>query len=72
MSTVWESIKSFISGRSGLAIVAGVPARVIRYRFDDETIAQMQALQWWGWDDEKLKRNGDKFCNPQRLLEESK
>lgn len=29
------------------AIVAGAPARIVRYRFDEETIAQLLDLQWW-------------------------
>ena len=37
-------------------IVAGVPARPIRKRFDEETIAKLQALRWWDWDEERLKR----------------
>ena len=31
------------------AIVAGVPARVIRYRFSEEIIERLLALQWWDW-----------------------
>ena len=37
-------------------IVAGVPARPIRKRFDGETIAKLEALRWWDWDEEKIKR----------------
>lgn len=29
------------------AIVGGIPARIIRYRFDAETIAELLALRWW-------------------------
>jgi acetyltransferase-like isoleucine patch superfamily enzyme len=29
------------------AIAAGVPARVLRKRFDDESIAELMRLQWW-------------------------
>lgn len=38
-------------------IVGGVPARPIRKRFDDETIRKLEALRWWDWDEEKLRRN---------------
>jgi acetyltransferase-like isoleucine patch superfamily enzyme len=31
-------------------IVGGVPAKRIRKRFDDATIAQLEALQWWQYD----------------------
>ena len=32
------------------AVVAGVPARVIRYRFDEKTIDELLDLQWWRYD----------------------
>ncbi|MFN0263947.1 CatB-related O-acetyltransferase [Tepidamorphus sp. 3E244] len=32
------------------SIVAGDPARVVRTRFDDETIARLLAVRWWYWD----------------------
>lgn len=38
-------------------IVGGVPARPIRKRFDDETVRRLEALRWWDWDEEKLRRN---------------
>jgi acetyltransferase-like isoleucine patch superfamily enzyme len=31
------------------AIVAGNPARVARYRFSDEIIAEMLKIAWWDW-----------------------
>lgn len=39
------------------AIVGGVPAKVIRYRFPEEVIAKLQELKWWDMPDEKLKKN---------------
>lgn len=36
------------------AIVAGNPARVVRYRFAPESIARLQALAWWDWPEEKI------------------
>ncbi len=38
-------------------IVGGVPAKPIRRRFDDETIAELLRLRWWDWDKEKISRN---------------
>ena len=38
------------------AIVAGVPAKVVRMRFDGESIARLEALAWWDWDDSKITR----------------
>lgn len=38
-------------------IVGGVPARPIRRRFDDAAVAELEALRWWDWDAEKIRRN---------------
>ena len=46
-------------------IVGGVPARTIRKRFDEETVRKLEALKWWDWPLEKIRRylpyikNGD-------------
>ncbi len=37
------------------AIMGGVPARVIRYRFDDKTIARLLKVKWWNLPDEVLQ-----------------
>ncbi len=37
-------------------IVGGVPARPIRKRFDDATIERLEALRWWDWDEEAIRR----------------
>lgn len=42
-------------------IVAGVPARPIRKRFDDNIIEKLLSLKWWEFDDEKLKNNIEIF-----------
>ncbi len=39
------------------AIAAGVPARVIAYRFDKEVIDLMLKLKWWDWDFDKVADN---------------
>lgn len=37
-------------------IVGGVPAKPIRCRFDDATVEKLEALRWWDWDEDRLKR----------------
>lgn len=37
-------------------IVAGVPTRIIRRRFDEQTITKLESIRWWNWDYEKIKR----------------
>lgn len=39
------------------AIVAGNPARIIRYRFDEDTIAALLTIRWWDWPEEKVNAN---------------
>jgi len=41
------------------AIVAGNPGRVVKYRFDEETIAEMLAIAWWDWPEERVLENLD-------------
>lgn len=36
-------------------IVAGNPARVIRKRFDEDTISRLLYLKWWQWSDDKIE-----------------
>lgn len=38
------------------AIVGGVPAKIIKYRFDEETIGKLLSLKWWNWSKEILKK----------------
>lgn len=43
------------------AIVAGVPARVIRYRFPDKIVEALMALRWWDMDEGILKSKIDLY-----------
>lgn len=38
-------------------IVGGVPAKPIRKRFDDQTIATLLKMKWWDWPEEKIAQN---------------
>lgn len=39
------------------AIVGGVPAKIIRYRFEPHVIEKLLELQWWNLDDKVLKKH---------------
>lgn len=39
------------------AIVAGNPARIIRYRFAEEVIQALLAIAWWDWPRSKISRH---------------
>ena len=49
------------------AIVGGVPARVLRYRYDDETIAFLQKIQWWNNSPSWFKEHWELLCDMDRL-----
>ncbi len=36
------------------AIAAGVPAKVLRQRFDDTTVQRLLETAWWNWPHERL------------------
>lgn len=50
-------------------IWAGNPARLIRKRFDDETIDALEKMKWWEWDDDEIENYADKFTVPSELIE---
>ena len=37
------------------AIVGGVPAKIIRYRFEKETIEHLESMKWWDLPESELK-----------------
>jgi acetyltransferase-like isoleucine patch superfamily enzyme len=39
------------------SIVGGNPAKIIKKRFDDETIRQLEQINWWNWELEKILEN---------------
>lgn len=38
------------------SIVGGVPAKEIRKRFAPDVIERLRALQWWNWQEEKIRK----------------
>jgi virginiamycin A acetyltransferase len=44
------------------AIVGGNPASIIRYRFDEATIARLEAIRWWDWDAARITRHVRAIC----------
>ncbi|MBO5081771.1 MAG: CatB-related O-acetyltransferase [Lachnospiraceae bacterium] len=49
-------------------IVGGNPAKVIRKRFDDETIQKLLAIKWWEWEDDKILSYSKYFNDTNELL----
>ena len=50
-------------------IWAGNPARLIKKRFDDETIEKLQKNAWWNLSDEEITKKAELMTNPQKFLE---
>lgn len=50
------------------AIVGGVPANIIRYRFTSPQIEQLLKLQWWHKDDAWLQEHAKEFENIDTFL----
>lgn len=40
-------------------IVGGIPAKPIRKRFSEDTIAALLELRWWDWPEERIRANLD-------------
>jgi hypothetical protein len=41
------------------SIVAGTPAKIINYRFNQEQINELLKIAWWNWDEKKIIENLD-------------
>lgn len=39
------------------SIIGGVPGHIIKYRFSDKTIKELEDSEWWNKDDEYLKKH---------------
>ncbi len=51
------------------AIAVGNPARVVKYRFDVETIKKFLAVKWWNWSLEKIADNRLLMGDVEKFLE---
>ena len=45
------------------AVVAGCPAKILRYRFSDETIAEMEREKWWDKSEDWIRESVEKFSD---------
>lgn len=43
------------------AIVAGIPAKIIGYRYTPEQITALNTIQWWNWSDDEIRERYDDF-----------
>ena len=52
------------------AVVGGVPAKIIRYRFPQDIIDRLKVLQWWNMDVKALKNSIALFQSKEVTIEE--
>lgn len=52
------------------AVVAGVPARIIKYRFDDEAQNLLEQSEWWSLDPISLMQFYNLIDQPTRWADE--
>ena len=50
------------------AIVGGVPAKVMRYRYNEETINRLLEVKWWNLNLKWLKEHKDYMMNIEEFL----
>jgi chloramphenicol O-acetyltransferase type B len=46
------------------AIVGGVPAKLIRYRFPEAAVRELLELQWWNWSEDRLREAQPRMAQP--------
>lgn len=50
------------------SIVGGVPAKVIRKRFNDEEISALLSIKWWEWPHEEIEKNIEYMLKPDEFI----
>lgn len=45
------------------SIVAGTPAKHLKYRFNENIILALLRIKWWDWDKDKIQSNLEEFKN---------
>ena len=49
-------------------VVGGVD-RLLKYRFSEDVIRELLRMQWWNWEDEKIKESFAFFSKPEQFIE---
>lgn len=61
-----------VTGRiPAYAIAVGIPAKVMRYRFEPDICDRLLRSQWWSWDEARLKECRGLFGRVEAFLEVS-
>ena len=52
------------------SIVGGIPAKHIRFRFNNDIINSLLKIGWWNWSEEKIKNNVHLFYDIDNFIKE--
>lgn len=53
------------------AIVGGVPAKLIRYRFSKAQIDKLKKIKWWEWSHKKIEEHIEEFYAPEIFIDKN-
>ncbi len=53
------------------AIVGGVPAKLIKYRFSEEQIHKLLDIKWWDWPHKKIEEHIEEFYQPEVFIDKN-
>jgi acetyltransferase-like isoleucine patch superfamily enzyme len=53
------------------SIVGGVPAKIIKKRFDDDVIESLLKIEWWNFEDAKLHNVASHIKYPRKFIDSS-
>lgn len=54
------------------AIVGGVPAKILKYRFAPDVIVKVSKSEWWNWDDNEKSKYLSKFLSIKDFIDHLK
>lgn len=46
------------------AVVVGSPAKIIKYRYNEKEIEELEKIKWWDWSDDTIRANYEDFYLP--------
>lgn len=52
------------------AIAAGCPIKIIRFRFDNETISALEKIKWWNYGEKEVKQVEELFFDIEKFIQE--
>lgn len=62
---------SVVTGKSDIpdySIIGGVPAKVIKIKYDNQTVEELNKICWWEWDTETIKDRIEDFYKDQKAF----